>query len=183
MQTTKLLKTTLDSLFTNTSCPFFTLADLRSALPEISAGAFKAVLSRAAKTKMLHRICRGLYRYPQHCQLTGLELYHAAARLRASEFNYISLETALSDAGVISQIPLQWITIMSSGRSQTIECKGFGHIEFIHTKKKPKELVHHLHYDSQCHFWRADINLAIRDMKYTKRNLDLIDWEYVNESI
>ena len=31
-------------------------------------------------------------------------------------FNYISLETALSDEGVISQIPINRITIMSTGR-------------------------------------------------------------------
>ncbi len=179
MQSTETLKSTLDSLSIDLSCPFFTLSDLRSALPELSSGAFKALLSRASKKKLLKRICRGLYRYPHECQSTGWELYHAAARLRAHEFNYISLETALSDAGVISQIPVQWITIMSSGRSQTIECSGLGHIEFIHTKKKPAKLVEHLHYDKQCHFWRADTTLAIRDMTHTQRNLDLIDWEMV----
>jgi predicted transcriptional regulator of viral defense system len=183
MQATKTLKTALDAISSNVSCPFFTLSDLRSVLPELSAGAFKAVLSRASKKKLLTRICRGLYFYPQQCQSTGLELYHAAARLRTHEFNYISLETVLSDAGVISQIPLQWITLMSSGRSQTIECTGLGHIEFIHTKKKPNDLIKQLHYDRQCHLWRADIALAIRDMKYTQRNLDLIDWELVNKSI
>jgi len=183
MQAAEILKTTLNSFPRSVPCPFFTVSDLRSALPELSVGAFKAVLSRASKKNLIKRVCRGLYFYPQHCQSTGLELYHAAARLRAHEFNYISLETALSDAGVISQIPLQWISIMSSGRSQTIECVDFGHIEFIHTKKKPNDLVKHLHYDQQCHLWRADITLALKDMKNTQRNLDLIDWELANEFI
>lgn len=183
MQVSDILKTTLDSLSNSVPCPFFTVSDLRSALPELSVGAFKAVLSRAAKKNLLKRVCRGLYCYPHQCQPTGFALYHAAARLRAHEFNYISLESVLSDVGVISQVPLQWISIMSSGRSQTIECVGLGHIEFIHTKKKPIDLVKHLHYDQQCHLWRADIDLAIRDMKYTQRSLDLIDWERVDEFI
>ena len=183
MQPTERLKTTLDSIFLDSSCPLFTPSDLRSVLPELSNNAFKALLSRATKKNIFKRVCRGLYLYPNQCQSTGLELYHAAARLRAHEFNYISLETALSDAGVISQIPLQWITLLSSGRTQTIQCAEFGHIEFIHTKKKTAELVDHLHYDRQCHLWRADTALAIRDMKYTQRNLDLIDWELVNELV
>jgi predicted transcriptional regulator of viral defense system len=173
----------LDTVSIRSDCAFFTLSDLRSVLPELSVGAFKALLSRAAKKNTLKRICRGLYSYPIRCQASGLELYHAAARLRAHEFNYISLETALSDTGVISQIPMHWITIMSSGRSQTIDCNELGHIEFIHTKKKPTALIDKLTYDKQCHLWRATVPLAIDDMKTTKRSLDLIDWSVVDEFI
>ena len=183
MHSIEKLTTALDAIPFDPDCAFFTLSDFRSILPELSVGAFKALLSRAAKKNTLKRICRGLYSYPPRCQSTGLELYHIASRLRAHEFNYISLETALSDAGVISQIPMNWITIMSSGRSQTIDCNEFGHIEFIHTKKKPNVLVDKLSYDKQCHLWRANIPLAIKDMKIAKRNLDLIDWNIVNEFI
>ena len=166
-----------------TECSLFTLSDLRSILPELSSGAFKTLLSRASRKTVLKRICRGLYTYPARCKLTGLELYHVAARLRAHEFNYISLETALSDAGVISQIPMQWITIMSSGRTQTIKCTDWGHIEFIHTKKKPVDLINKLSYDKACHLWRADVPLAIEDMKATQRSLELIDWSVADEFI
>jgi len=183
MQPFEKLRTTLDSLSAITECPLFTLSDLRSVLPNLSSGAFKTLLSRAAQKSVLKRVCRGLYSYPARCQPTGLELYHIAARLRAHEFNYISLETALSDAGVISQIPMQWITLMSSGRTQTIECADLGHIEFIHTKKKPKELIDKLSYDASCQLWRASVPLAIEDMKATKRSLELIDWSVANEFI
>lgn len=40
--------------------------------------------------------------------------------------NYISLESALSDAGVISQIPINRVTLMSSGRTATISCGQLG---------------------------------------------------------
>jgi len=161
----------------------FTLADLHGAFPGHSPGAFRALVWRAEQEGMLRRVCRGLYLYPGVNYPRGLVLYHAAARLRAHEFNYISLESALSDAGVISQVPLNWVTLMSSGRSQTVKCTDFGTIEFVHTKKRPAELGTLLSYDLRCHLWRASVALAIRDMKATKRSLDLVDWEAVNELV
>ena len=77
----------------------------------------------------------------------GLMLFHIAAHLRANELNYISLETALSDAGIISQIPMHWISIKSSGRSNIISCGEFGTIEFVHTNQKPYDIMNQLSYD------------------------------------
>lgn len=161
----------------------FTLDDLQGAFPGHSPGAFRALISRAEKDGLLRRVCRGLYLYPRINYTSGLVLYHAAARLRAHEFNYISLESALSDAGVISQIPMNWVTLMTSGRSQILDCGGFGTIEFIHTKKQPADLIDQLTYDTRCHLWRASVALAIRDIKAVQRNLDLIDWEVVSEFV
>lgn len=161
----------------------FTLSDLRGASPEQTHGTFKALLSRAVKNGLLKRVCRGIYLYPKIPYEAGLVLYHAAARLRAHEFNYLSLESMLSDAGVISQIPMQWITLMSSGRSNIINCGNFGHIEFIHTENTPAALACQLTYDSHCHLWRATVSQAIKDMKRTRRSTDLIDWKVANELI
>ncbi len=164
---------TLNDLADKDRC-LFTLADLRGILPEPTAGAFKTMLCRAVKNGALQRFCRGLYFYPQPDCEQGLLLFHAAARLRADEFNYISLETALSDAGVISQAPMNWITIMSSGRRNTIRCGGWGTIEFVHTSRKPAELRAHLIYDARCRMWRASVSLAMRDMRRARRTMDLV---------
>ena len=161
----------------------FSFADLKGAMPEQSQGGFKALISRGVKDGLLKRICRGLYLYPEVEYVRGFVLFHAAARLRAKAFNYISLETALSDAGVISQIPISWITLMSSGRSHIVNCGDFGHIEFVHTKKRPENLTGHLTYDSQCRLWRASVSLALKDMKATRRSTDLIDWGVANELV
>lgn len=161
----------------------FTLRDFRPLFTDLSDTAFKTLLSRAVNAKLLNRLCRGLYLYPNALPNDGLLLFHAAARLRAHEFNYISLETALSDAGVISQIPMNWISIMSSGRSNTISCGDFGTIEFVHTNQHPQELIHKITYDQICGMWRASIAQALQDMKNTHRNTDLIDWEVANELI
>ncbi len=162
----------------------FALSDLRGALPNLGPAAFRVLVSRAEKQGLLQRICRSLYWYPCARGLEpGLLLYRAAARLRADEFIYISLESALSDAGVISQIPVHWVTLMSSGRSHIMDCGRFGHIEFVHTRRRPETLAEELTYDPRCQLWRASVRLAIKDMRLTRRNTDLIDWEAIDEFV
>ncbi len=161
----------------------FSLDDLRGALPEASTGAFKALLCRAEKAGLLRRVCRAIYLYPRVAYPAGLVLFHAAAKLRADAFNYLSLETVLSDAGVISQIPLHWITLMSSGRSHIVNCGDFGHIEYIHSKRRPADVAGQLHYDQDCRLWRASVALALQDMKLTRRSMDLIDLGVADEHV
>lgn len=168
---------------TNHEHYLFTLFDMRALFPQLSDSAFKTLMSRAVGSELLIRLCRGLYLYKPALPKDGLLLYHAAALLRADKFNYISLETVLSDVGVISQIPLNWISIMSSGRSSIISCGEFGTIEYIHTRQAPELLLHQLTYDHGCGLWRANVRLAIRDMKATRRNCDLIDWSIVDELV
>jgi hypothetical protein len=174
MQSIKKLTRTLETI-ADEEHYLFTLNDLHGALPELGRGAFKALVCRAEKDGLLKRVCRGVYLYPRVNYPQGLVLYHAAAALRPAEFNYISLESVLSDAGVISQIPMNWITLMSSGRTTTVSSGLFGSIEFIHTKRRPENLADQLTYDSRCHLWRATVKLALMDMNTTRRNTDLID--------
>lgn len=161
----------------------FRIQDMRALCPELSDTAFNALVSRAADSGCLTRVCRGIYANKKTAFASGRLLFHTAALLRANHFNYISLETVLSDAGVISQIPINWITIMSSGRSATITCNKFGTIEFIHTKRKPTEIMSQLLYDEKCRLWRATVPLALRDMKITHHNSDLIDEDVANEFV
>lgn len=172
----------LDKNITSKSC-LFSLRDLRALYPNLSNSTFKALISRAASAGHLDRLCRGIYLYRRAMNYDGLMLFHIAAHLRANELNYISLETALSDAGIISQIPMNWISIMSSGRSNIISCGEFGTIEFVHTNQKPNDIMNQLSYDKNCGLWRANVPLALRDMKATHRNCDLIDWDIANEFI
>lgn len=177
---------TLDSLLfslENDESYLYTPDDIRSLFESLSEGAYRSLLKRAEEAGILERVCRGLYLYSKSRRHKGDLLFHAAARLRADRFNYISLETALSDAGLISQMPLQWVTIMSSGRSSRIRCGRYGTIEFVHTKKTAGALASHLSYDGRCGLWRASPALALRDMRRASRNLDLVDWEAARESI
>lgn len=182
MQPMKQLSRTLERL-AGAENYLFALDDLRGALPDTEPGTFKALLSRAQKAGVLKRVCRGIYLYPRVNFPAGLVLFHAAAKLRADAFNYLSLETVLSDAGVISQIPLNWITLMSSGRSHIVDCGNFGHIEFIHTKRKSADVADQLSYDPDCRLWRASVALALLDMKLTRRSTDLVDWSLADEFV
>jgi hypothetical protein len=93
------------------------------------------------------------------------------------------LETVLSDAGVISQVPINWISIMTSGRSHVVDCGDYGHIEFVHTSQRPDDVSAELTYDPDRHLWRASVRQALRDMKATRRPLDLVDEEVARELV
>lgn len=165
--------------------PYYLFAsqDLRALYPDQSDMAFKALMSRAVRTGLLTRACRGIYLYEPSIPNDGLLLFHIAARLRADAFNYISLETVLSDVGVIAQIPMNRISLRSSGRSNIVTCGHFGSIEFVHTSRKPRDLVDQLVYDGRCGLWRAQVALALDDMKRTHRDCDLINWDVAHEFI
>jgi len=159
----------------------FALSDLRALLPEHGEGAFKSVVTRLERRGDLTRVCRGIYILPDST-LRGSDLLgHTVASLRAGFFNYLSLETVLSETGVISQIPVNRLTLMSSGRSGVIDCGTFGSIEFVHTRRKAGELSSFLTYDQRVHLWRASVPLALRDMRVTRRDTGLVNQEVANE--
>lgn len=182
MQNIRKLRSLLDELSDENNY-LFTVQDFSPAFPDLSYNALKALISRSAKQSVLRRVCTGLYVNPRIPFPRDLLLYHAAGKLRSSFFHYLSLETVLSEAGVISQIPIQWITLMSSGRSYTFDCGSFGTIEFIHTKRRPADVMNGLTYDHRYFLWRANVNLALQDMRYTGRPLDLVDWSVVHELV
>ncbi len=159
----------------------FAPSDLEAAVP--GCGQLAVLLSRATKAGLLKRVCRGIYFYPQRDYPMGNLLFHAAARLRAREFNYISLETVLSDAGAISQVPINWITLMTSGRSHVVDCGDFGHIEFVHTAQRPEDVSAELSYDPERRLWRASVRQALRDMRATRRSMELVDEEVARELV
>jgi len=159
------------------------LDDFHCVLPGLSRGALKVLAGRAERDGVLWRVCKGLYLSPRRYVPDGFLLYRVATRLRAGQFNYLSLESVLSDVGVISQVSMQWITVMSSGRSRVVDCGRFGRIEFVHTKKQPADVADWLTYDARCRFWRASVPLAMRDMKSARRSLELVDQEALREFV
>lgn len=177
MQPIRQLTDTLRALADREHC-VFAASDLAGAVPE--CGQLAVLLSRATKGGLLRRVCKGIYFYPVADYPAGNLLFHAAARLRADAFNYLSLETVLSEAGVISQVPMNWISLMSSGRSHVVDCGDYGHIEFVHTAQRPDEVAGELVYDPDRHLWRASVRQAMRDMKATRRSLELVNEEVLH---
>jgi hypothetical protein len=182
MQSIQRLKNTLESL-ANAEQYLFSASDFYQIFPEMTAPALRVLLGRAVKSGTLARICRGMYLYPKAGYSKGFELYHAASRLREESFCYLSLESALSEEGLISQIPLGWITLVTGGRSGIITCGTWGSIEFIHTKKQFDDISALLVYDRRYRLWRATARLALQDMRAAKRSMELVDWEAVHEFV
>ncbi|PHM28446.1 hypothetical protein [Xenorhabdus budapestensis] len=63
-----------------------------------------------------------------------------AKAMRRGEYNYVSLESALSEYGAISQIPIDRLTVMTTGRKGTYKTP-FGIIEFTHTKRSAPNII------------------------------------------
>ena len=147
----------------------------RSLFPDMSAGAYRALLHRARRRGILERVCQGVYQYSGDPDRSGLLLFHAAAVLRAHHFNYVSLETILSEAGVISQLPMAWVTIVSTGRTAEVDCGAYGTIEFVHTQRDINTIIDQMHYAPEYRLYRASETLALADMRrFHRPTLDLV---------
>ncbi len=173
MQPINLLKDTLEQNADKDHCLFCT-EDFYSLFPDFTIDNLRMLLSRAASSGILKRVCKGIYLYPKSGYDPSLMLFKTASKLRAGYLNYVSLETVLSQEGLISQQPLGWITVMTTGRRGKINCEWFGTVELIHTVKPQETIMPHLRLDTTSGMWWADSELALQDMKDTKRAMDLV---------
>ena len=182
MQNIEILRTALENLSDENNY-LFSIRSFHSLFPKLSRPALAMLLSRAAAKGILSHICKGYYLYQKANYERGYELFQLAAHLREGCFCYLSLENILSEAGIISQIPLNYASFMTNGRSGKINCGNFGIIEFVHTKKNISALSEHLVYERKSKIWKADVCLAYKDMVNAKRPLDLINEEILHEFI
>ncbi|MEE4303012.1 MAG: type IV toxin-antitoxin system AbiEi family antitoxin domain-containing protein, partial [Wenzhouxiangella sp.] len=94
----------------------FSTKDLARIFPGDSSGAFNKGLDRLVEAGILRRACHGVYVNPNAASRDRFLLERIALVLRRGEYNYLSLESMLSELGVISQIPLDRLTVMTTGR-------------------------------------------------------------------
>ena len=90
-------------------------------------------LSSLASAKALVRAARGVYVFAYSSHLGEGTLHQVAKRLRSGELVWESLESALSRWNVISQIPVDRVTFMTTGREGEFRT-AYGVIEFTHCK-------------------------------------------------
>lgn len=182
MRTLAVLEKTLSNL-ADSEHFLFSENDFRSIFPDLTVQNLRMAISRAVKNGILERICKGIYLYPNVKFDSSTVLFKVASKLRADLFNYVSFETVLSQSGLISQMPLGWITVMTTGRRGIINCGRFGSVEFIHTQKNLEKIMQSLHLDTETGMFWASEELALQDMKDAKRPLDLVQKEQNNDSI
>lgn len=151
----------------------FTRGDLAKIFHDDSPRAFKAGLQRLVADEILQRPVRGVYIFALSGIKSSDTLEHIAKALRRGEYNYVSLESALSEYGVISQIPVDRLTVMTTGRKGEYPTP-FGVIEFTHTKRSPAEILPSVR-EVQRPLKLATPAAAWRDLKRVGRNTHLVD--------
>ncbi|GAA4649895.1 hypothetical protein GCM10023116_21760 [Kistimonas scapharcae] len=157
----------------------FTKRDLAKIFIEDNARAFQAGLGRLVRNNILLRVMKGIYLFTLSRSRGADVLERIAIALRRGHYNYISLESALSEYGVISQIPVDRLTIMTTGRKGEYKTP-FGTLEFTHTRRSVADII-----DSAVDRGRplkiATKRAAFRDLKRVGRNMHLVDEALVYE--
>ena len=103
-------------------------------------------------------------------------LVRAARGLRPRQLVWESLESALSRWGVISQIPVDRVTFMTTGR-EGLAVTPYGTIEFTHCALDWSRILPNLVPRDGGMTPLASKRWAYRDLKATGRNLDLVDMD------
>src|SRR5258708_1013110 len=151
----------------------FTPATFGALMGQVEPNYLKLMMKRLADQGVLIRAARGTYVNPQARSLPADVRRGLIRFLRPREISYVSLESKLSEAAVISQISatLTCMTTGSPGMFQT----PWGIIEFPHTDRE---------IDSGKDVYRRDdgtleatVDRAVRDLRRVGRNVDLIDTE------
>lgn len=156
----------------------YALSDLRKIFHEDTEIALRAGIKRLIKDGVLVRASNGVFVYALAQSKGGNTLEQIACTIRRGEYNYVSLESALSEYGAISQIPMDRLTVMTTGRSGEFKTP-FGTIEFTHTKRNMIDVLDNS-VDVARPLRLATMNAALRDLKQVGRNLHLLDDEVIN---
>lgn len=152
----------------------FLARDLETIFPEESLKTLQKSIDRLVDAEILKRAAKGVYAYTR-ASLGPYPLESLAVNIRRGKYNYISLESALSQYGVISQIPIDRLTIMSTGRSGEFVTP-WGVIEITHTSKKPSEILSNT-IEGRGPLRIATKETALRDLRRVGRNTHLIQSE------
>jgi len=136
-------------------------------------------MKRLTDEGVLTRAARGVYVNPQARSMPADARRGLIRFLRPREISYVSLETKLSEAGIISQIATA-LTCMTTGSPGTFKTP-WGIIEFTHTDRDidPAKDV----YRRDDGTLEASVERATRDLRRVGRNVDLIDPETLADAI
>lgn len=141
-----------------------------------------STIRRLTRAKLLRCIARDVYLWSLAWPYGRQVFLDVADFLRPSEYNYESLESAASRWGIISQVPVGHLMVVTTGAAGEVEIEGMGSIEFVHTDEPLEELL-----DAQI-VSRPDTTLpiasrrrAVDDLTRYGRSLDLVDWEELDD--
>ncbi|ARE81377.1 transcriptional regulator, AbiEi antitoxin, type IV TA system (plasmid) [Campylobacter helveticus] len=133
----------------------------------------KIALSKFTQKGLIERLARGLYANKRAKNKPYFALEHIASQLRDKTSFYLSLESLLSEEGLISQIPNR-LTFISKNRTQLFNTP-YGLIEFVYTKMPLSTLLDECYYDKERGVYVAKTQRAISDIYRHNRSVDLYE--------
>jgi hypothetical protein len=152
---------------------------LRACFHDESEKTFAEGLARLVADGLIVRAARGVFVNEAAKSRDGWTIERVAIALRPADLSYVSLESALSEYGIISQILIDRITLMTTGREGEFRTP-YGVIEFVHTSRRPSELREAtVLVDRPLRLARPDT--ALRDLRRVGRNLHLVDMAAYDE--
>jgi predicted transcriptional regulator of viral defense system len=156
--------------------------DIEKLFPYEADKAMEKSLQRMVADGLLLRAAKGLYLNPIASSKNRWLAEEIAKALRPGCLSYVSLESMLSEYGAISQIPINRLTVMTTGRSGTLET-ALGTIEFTHTQRKLSDIMMHTMEMKGRPLRIATRSTALRDLLRVGRNVNmLIEEEMDDES-
>jgi predicted transcriptional regulator of viral defense system len=154
----------------------FARRDIEKMFPKESGKAMDKSLQRMAADGVLLRVAKGFYVNPIAKSKNRWIAEEIAKALRPGCMSYVSLESILSEYGVISQIMIGRLTVMTTGRSGIVETP-YGIIEFTHTKRMRSEILGRTLEAKGRPLRIATKQAAIRDLLRVGRNVNMMDLE------
>jgi len=159
----------------------FTKHDLSKLFADDNPKALTESLNRLVKSGLLVRACRNIYVNEAATSFDSHTIERIAKTLRKGHYNYVSLESMLSEYGAISQIPIDRLTVMTTGRKGTYKTP-YGIIEFTHTKRSPEDILNGTKIIEGRPLRIATQTTAWRDLKRIGRNVTLVNEEILKNA-
>jgi predicted transcriptional regulator of viral defense system len=155
--------------------------DIEKLFPEEDEKAMEKSLRRMVKDGLLVKAARGIYvNASAASRNAGWIIEEVAKALRPGKVCYVSLESILSEYGVISQIPMSRLTVMTTGSSGVHETP-YGVIEFTHTKRSVPDVLDRTIFIRERPLRIAKKQSAVQDLLRVGRNTDMIDYDELEE--
>lgn len=157
----------------------FTHQDMATLFPQEGLKTLSKSLERLVRSGLLVRACRGVYVNAVATTRDGRLLEHIAVALRRGEYSYVSLESMLSEFGAISQVPMDRITVMTTGRKGEYRTP-FGVIEFTHTSRSVTDILAATSKSALRPLRMASPETAWRDLKRVGRNTHMVNTQMIS---
>jgi len=130
-------------------------------------------LQRLVASGVLVRAAQGVYVFAHSRNIGATTIEDVALALRRGEYVFESLESALSQWGRISQIPIDRVTLMTTGRKGEFKTP-YGVIEFVHTSSTPLQIISRTIKRPGHTIPLATEEYALESLKRVGRNLNMV---------